>query len=249
MDIWLLVFFIGLATGLVKGVGGFGSSIVAIPLLKLVFGIDFLPQIIVVMVTLNLLLNSVLLIAHKGFHPRSLKNVWLISLMAVIFSVFGVIILVNASTSIVRYVAIGFVLFAIVIKGLFLSPKFQGKTLVNDTPLFKMIVGALSGIGNGLSSIDGPPVVFYLTVINADKIRFKNTLAAHFLVTGITVVITHIIVGSYTSDIIVLTLVMTVSTVIGLFGGIQLSHKMNQAVFDKFVIIVLTALAITLLFK
>jgi uncharacterized membrane protein YfcA len=249
MDIWIYVVLIGIATGLVKGISGFGSSIVAIPLLLHVFGDDYLAQIIVIMVTLNLLLNSILLISHKGFHPRSLQNVWLISLLAVIFSVVGVFILINTPTSAVKYVAFGFVLLAILVKGFFLIPKFQGVSFIKDTPILKMIVGTLSGLGNGIASIDGPPVVFYLTVIKADKIRFKNTLAAHFIVTGITVVITHILVGTYTLDILWYSLGMTLSTVAGLLVGIRLSHKMNQSIFDLFVIIVLTGLAFTLLFR
>ena len=113
-----------------------------------------------------------------------------------------------------------------------------------ETNLFKIIVGSLSGIGNGIASIDGPPVVFYLSTIHAERIYFKNVLAAHFLVMGIVAVIYHVGIGSYNTDILIILVVMTVFTIIGLLLGINISKNWKQHVFDYVVIVILCALGI-----
>ena len=47
---------------------------------------------------------------------------------------------------------------------------------------YQIIVGSLSGLGNGIASIDGPPVIFYLTATGEEKDKFKVTVASHFLI-------------------------------------------------------------------
>jgi len=243
VDIWILVALIAIFAGLVKGISGFGSSLVAIPLLTLLFGTEFVKDSVVVMITFNLVLNSLLLIENKGFHPDSLKRVWIIPLFGAIFTVVGIIIFVNVPDAVITYTAGGLILLAIANKG------FRLKMRLPETPWVKAIIGTLSGMGNGIASIDGPPVVFYLTSIQAEKTYFKNVLASHFLVTGFIAVVLHVIWGSYNVDLILIIAVMLVFTVVGLLIGNKISRNMNQAVFDKIVLVILFALAISMFYE
>jgi len=243
MDIWIYVALIAIAAGIVKGVSGFGSSLVSIPLLSVVLGIDYIKEIVVVMITFNLLLNSLLLVEHKGFKPSNLKNVWVISLFGALFTIVGVVIFTQVDSGSIKLIAGILLIVSVLVRGLSFTPLLKGKTLLNATPLFKAITGSLSGIGNGIASIDGPPVVFYLMATNAKQVTFKNTLAAHFLAMGIIAVITHIIIGSFTVDIILITLIMTVFTIAGLYIGIRLGRKLNEQVFDIVIMVILLALA------
>ncbi|QMS85219.1 sulfite exporter TauE/SafE family protein [Candidatus Xianfuyuplasma coldseepsis] len=239
MDTWLYVSLIALTAGFVKGVSGFGSSLVSIPLLALVFGVDYIKEIVVVMVTFNLILNSMLLVAHKGFRIDSLRNVWLIPLFGILFTIVGIEIFIAVSDTTIKTIAGIMILVSMGIKILQYSPY---SITLPETNLFKIIVGSLSGIGNGIASIDGPPVVFYLSSIHAEKVYFKNVLAAHFLVMGIAAVFYHISIGSYTMDIVSILLVMIVGTAIGAFVGIKISKNWQQHIFDYVVIVILFAL-------
>lgn len=241
MDIWIYVALIAIFAGIVKGISGFGSSLVSIPLLTLVFGQDFVKETVVVMVTFNLVLNTLLLVENKGFHPDSLKRVWPIPLFGTLFTILGIYILVTVPDQIISYIAGGLIVVAVINKG------FQLQFRLPDTFVTKAVVGSLSGIGNGIASIDGPPVVFYLTSINANKTYFKNVLAAHFLVMGLIAVVFHIIWGSYTIDLLVLILVMLVFTVIGLVFGMRISRSLNQEWFDKIILLILIGLAVSLI--
>jgi uncharacterized membrane protein YfcA len=243
MELDIILIFValsGIAAGIVKGVSGFGSSLVTIPLLTLIYGQDFIPEIIVMMITFNVILNTVLLVENKGFHPESLRRVWLIPVFGVLFTFVGIQILLHVEAVIISYIAGGLILIAIINKA------FHLHLSIKDTPLVRSIVGALSGIGNGIASIDGPPVVFYLTSIDAKKKEFINVLAAHFLVMGVVAVVIHLFEGSYSVDILFLTLFVLVFALIGLFIGIRVRNYLNQATFDKVILVILVGLAISL---
>jgi uncharacterized membrane protein YfcA len=240
MDIWIYVALIAIFAGIVKGISGFGSSLVSIPLLTLVFGQDFVKETVVVMVTFNLVLNTLLLVENKGFHPDSLRRVWPIPVFGTLFTIVGIYVLVTVPDQIISYIAGGLIVVAVINKG------FQLQFRLPDTFITKAVIGSLSGIGNGIASIDGPPVVFYLTSINAKKTYFKNVLAAHFLVMGLIAVIFHIIWGSYSVDLLILILVMVAFTVIGLVFGMRISRHMNEEWFDKIILVILIGLALSL---
>jgi uncharacterized membrane protein YfcA len=241
MDIWIYVALIALFAGLVKGISGFGSSLVSIPLLALVFGSDYVKEIVVVMVTFNLVLNTLLLVENKGFHPDSLRRVWIIPVFGVIFTILGIYILVSVEERIISVIAGVLIVVAV------LNRAFGLRVRIPDTPWVKAIVGSLSGIGNGIASIDGPPVVFYLTSIQAKPVYFKNVLAAHFLVMGLVAVTFHLIWGSYTLDILWILLVMLGGTILGLLVGMRLGRRLDETWFNRIVLVILIGLAISLL--
>lgn len=240
MDIWIYVSLIAIFAGLVKGISGFGSSFVAIPLLTLVYGTEFIKESVVIMITFNLALNALLLVENKGFTSDSLKKVWVIPAVGAVFTFVGIFIFVSVSDVVISYFAGGLIVLAV------LNKTLNVKIRLTENTATKVGIGILSGLGNGISSIDGPPVVFYLTSIKAEKTYFKNVLAAHFLVMGIVAVILHVIWGSYSVELLVLTFVMLVFTILGLLIGMRISRNMNQQLFDKVVVVIMIGLAISL---
>ena len=95
MDVFVYMACIGLAAGLVKGVSGFGSSLVTIPLLTMVFGVDRLEEIVVMMITFNVVLNILLMKENKAFKMEHLQNIKLIVIPGAIFTVIGLLGLKN----------------------------------------------------------------------------------------------------------------------------------------------------------
>jgi uncharacterized membrane protein YfcA len=238
MEILLLV-LIGLASGLVKGTSGFGSSLVAIPLLFLVGYTQ--GEIVTMMITCNIALNILLVYENKSyFHFETVKRIYPIILGGVIFTGVGLLFRDSINQYVIELIAAGLILVAIINK----ITKLDLKIKENFISLFT--VGICSGIGNGLASIDGPPVVFFLTSINAPKKRFKSTLATHFLVMGVVGVIMLAFTDSYNVSIITNTLYLFLSLVVGLLLGMFIGRKLNEEMFQKVVLVILIGLMISL---
>lgn len=240
MEDLVLIALIGIVAGTVKGISGFGSSLVSIPLLTLVLGKENSQDIIVMMFSFNVLLNSLLLVENKGFKISSLKDVWIITVSGIIFTLVGIQLLSIMDPSHISTIAGILIIVAI------LNKVFSLHIKLKENILTQVIVGALSGVGNGIASIDGPPVVFYLTSINAEQKKFKNILATHFLVIGVIAVIGAIISGLYTTAILSDILYFSLFAVIGLVFGMIVSRKLNEVVFQRIVLIILIFLAISM---
>lgn len=246
MDELALVALIAILAGLVKGISGFGSSLVTIPLLRIVYGINRLDEIVIMMITFNVLLNFLLLFESKGFSLKSIKKVYLLTGTGVVFTFIGLSLLEYLDKTIISNVAAGLILIAVFVQ----VYKLYVKNPITLKPYkwLQVIVGAFSGLGNGIASVDGPPVVFYMTSINADKVTFKNTLAAHFLVMGIMGVTIMILRGMYTETIIINSMYFMLFSSIGLGIGMVMSKKMNESIFQKVILVILVFLAIRMMF-
>lgn len=241
--IWVDIVFlilIGLVAGFVKGTSSFGSSLVAVPLLFRI-GVSA-PSVVTIMITVNILLNLMLINEHREYYNlKNIKTILPIIIGGVLFTVVGLMLNDVLSERIIQIIAFGLILLAILVKSGIL------KIRLKDTLLNLFVVGMLSGTGNGIASIDGPPVVLYLTGVNADKQRFKSTLSIHFFAMGVVGVLILFIKGNYHTNVLLQTLYLFVGLVIGLYVGIFFSRKINEQQFSRIVLVILTGLALTLL--
>lgn len=239
MEILFLI-LIGFLSGSIKGASGFGSSLLAIPLLYLAgFTVG---DAVLMMITCNVILNILLIYENRSyFHLDTVKKIYPITLAGVILTGVGLYFRNDINPYIIELIAAGLIFLAIINKISNL------KIEVKDNFISLFTVGILSGIGNGLASIDGPPVVFYLTSIDAPKRRFKSTLAIHFLVMGVIGVILLLLANSYTSVILAQTLYLFIGLVSGLLFGMFIGKRLNEDHFQKFVLILLIGLMISLI--
>lgn len=239
VDILLLI-LIGLIAGFVKGTSSFGSSLVAVPLL---FRLGFnAAEVVTMMITVNIVLNLLLVNEHKKYYTfENVKTILPIIVGGILFTFVGLLLNDLLEDRVVQIIAFGFILLAIVVKAGWLKMKWK------DTPFSLFLVGMLSGTGNGIASIDGPPVVLYLTGVQADKERFKSTLSIHFFVMGIAGVLILLCRGNYNPEVLLSTLYLFVGLIIGLYTGIFFSRKINEQQFTKIVLVILVGLATTLL--
>jgi len=238
MEILFLV-LIGLSGGLIKGTSGFGSSLVTIPLLFLAGYTK--NEAVTMMITSNIALNVLLMYENRNyFHLETVKKIYPIILAGVLFTGLGLYLSGNINSYVVEVMAGCLIIVAIINKVTTLELKIKE----NFVSLFT--VGIFSGIGNGIASIDGPPVVFYLTSIGAPKERFKSTLATHFFIMGIAGVIILIFKGEYNVEILTSTLYLFTSLVVGLLIGMVIGRKLNEELFQKVVLVILIGLAVSL---
>lgn len=236
----VLILLIGFVAGTVKGTSSFGSSLVAIPLL---FRIGFTAgEVVTIMITCNIVLNLLLVNEHKEYYSWSnTRKILPIVIGGVIFTGVGLLLNDLLSDRVIEIIAFVLIVFAVLVKAGLIKIKFK------DTVYNLFFVGMLSGTGNGIASIDGPPVVLYLTGVNANKERFKSTLSIHFLIMGVVGVLILAVRGNYNSDVLLSTLYLMIGLVIGLFLGMRISRRINEQQFTKIVLIILVGLATTLL--
>ena len=238
MDIIIYILLIGLAAGIVKGASGFGSSLVAIPLLSLLF-IGTVPR--TMMITANVVLNTLLIYENRSYFKLStIKKIFPLIIAGVLFTGVGIYLSELISAQVLKYIIGVLIFFAIGNKILTINLH------IKDNIINRIIFGSFSGIGNGIASVDGPPVVLYLTSIEAKKQEFKSTLATHFLVMGVMALLMLMFSGAYNKEILINTTYLTLSLIVGLLIGMFISSKLNEKRFEKVVLIILIGLGISM---
>ena len=235
--IFVYVALIAFFSGLVKGTSGFGSSLVAVPLLLLIYPKT---EVVVIMITFNVILNTSLLFENKSFDIKVLKDVWVIVLFGIVFTFIGLFFLMDMDDNYIKYLAAILILLAIS------NRVFDFKFKFKDNFINQAITGIFSGLGNGVATIDGPPVVFFLTGIRASKAKFKNTLASYFLFLGIASVGMLVINMEYSVDILLNTGYIVIFGVLGVISGMKVSSRLNEERFEKVIIVLLVLIGISM---
>jgi uncharacterized membrane protein YfcA len=159
----------------IRGVTGFGSALVAVPLL-----VQFLPISFVVPWTVSLDLLAALLLSAAAWGKRDVEWVeirWLLP-SAGLGIALGLMLLVRLPHAWLALLLGVFVLL------------FGIRTLLNlysETPVSRwwaVPAGALGGAVGALFAAGGPPFVIYLSHRIRDKSRLRSTLSALFLIEG-----------------------------------------------------------------
>lgn len=245
MEEFIYLALIALAAGLVKGLTGFGSSLVAIPFLMMLYGhLDFI-YITTILISSNVFLNFLLMFENNAFSIHSLKKVYLITISGFIFTFVGLSLLNVLDNTVITYVAAGLIFFAVMVKLYQLVVK--NPIRLQERKWLMIVCGAISGIGNGVGSVDGPPVVFYLSGIGANKKQFKNTMVTHSLVMGVMGVILLLFMSAYDVTILYRILTFSISSIIGVLGGMLISKRINEFTFQIVILVVLVLLDIKMI--
>jgi len=139
-------------SGIIRGYTGFGSALLTVPALAILFGpvqavaIEILIEI---PVSIGLLPKAI-----KSFEK---KTVLPILLTFVIFVPLGTFLLILIDPNIVKIVISLFVLFSVYL----LSQQSQIKSLISTKA--NLIIGALSGFSQGLTGMAGPFFCYCIT--------------------------------------------------------------------------------------
>ncbi|MCG6938956.1 MAG: sulfite exporter TauE/SafE family protein [Gammaproteobacteria bacterium] len=183
-DIYLAAFFILLSAYFIRGITGFGSGLIAIPLLA-----HFLPLTFVVPMMLALdFAASIVLSRHTRLQVRwdEIRVLIPTSLAGMLI---GVVLLVNLPR---EPLLVGLGLFVIFFGLRYLFNVHGEKSISRwwslPTGLSGGLIGAMFGTG-------GPPYVIYLTHRLHDKSQLRGTLSGLFLLEGALRIITFLIMG------------------------------------------------------
>jgi uncharacterized membrane protein YfcA len=232
--------FIG---ALIRATFGFGEAVVSMPLLALL-PIDFHTSISLVGLAG---LIVALFTAISGW--RYIDRPALIRLVigALIGIPIGILFIVNVPASIIT---VGLGLFLIMYGSYSFVKLLYAKN--NVKPRFKanfwsLPVGIISGIMGSAYNTHGVPVVVYGTLRRWEPRRFRGTLQAHFLISGVFVVVGQALGGLWTEDLLLLFVLSLPTIVIAALLGVFLHRRIPNDKFERYVFLLIVLLGTLLL--
>ncbi len=235
---YLFVACIFLAAGFTQGVTGFGSALVAMPMLLLFLGAKTAVPLC--------MLNGLII---TGFLTFKLKNhlEWRKILPLIIGClpgiVAGVFFLKNADDDLVR------IILGVMILG-YVGYSLWGKPRVRKLPSFwAYIAGFGTGCIGTAFSAGGPPTIIYTTLTGWNKDTVKATLSGFFFTTGLFIAVAHALSGLTTIAVLQYFGASWLSVLLGVWAGSRLYDRFSQETYLRAVWILLTTMSFLMILQ
>ena len=221
----------------IRGIAGFGSALISVPLLVIFFPVS---QVVPLIGLLDWLAS-----VSQGLPNRRLIR-WPDLLPLLPFTVLGVSVglylyTVLAPASLLFALAIFILLYAVY--ALLPFPSLHGgRWLAGPAGLLGGMVGALFGTG-------GPFYVIYLTLRQLDKTQFRTTVAMVFVIDGLCRIVGFSLNGFYTLRILTLFAGAVPIGAVALWLGGRVHLRISHAGFVRLVSMILLGSGIALLVR
>ncbi len=209
---------IAFIAGFVQGLSGFGSALVAMPLL-----LQFLParQATPFCILMGLVITTILSLGLR--HHLDWKKIAPIFAGCIPGIALGTYCLKTLDNEIIKK-SLGLILITYSIYNLVFQ--LRPKRL---NPLWGVIAGLMTGVIGAAFSAGGPPTIIYTSLNQWNKNEIKATLSGFFFLTGILIAIAHAVAGIITKKVLVLFLVGLIPVTL----GTQLGSKIYKALSHK----------------
>jgi uncharacterized membrane protein YfcA len=216
--------------GLVQGTTGFGSALVMVPFLSLIF----LPrEVVPITLVLGTVINlGILVQEYKQVQLRLVTPMILASAVAIPLGT--LMILIISADAIRMMIGIVIVPFAIILF-------FGWRLKVRNEAAASIPAGFLSGLLNGSVTMSGPPLVLFLQNQGFEKASFRANIAALFMANNLVTFVTFYLAGLFTVDSMKLSALFLPAVLVGLGGGILLARRMTEGRFKKVALLLLIA--------
>ena len=224
MTIYLPAALIFLAAGFVQGLTGFGSALVAIPLLSLVIDV----KAAVPLCILNGLLITVYLAVQLRRYLDHRKILPLV--IGSIPGVFvGTTLLTKVDPSVIR-IGIGCLLISYSFYNLLVYPR-----PLNPARIWGYVAGFLTGTIGAAFSAGGPPTLIYTTMTDWKKEEIKATLSGFFVVNGIVTAVVHAMSGVSSLTTVGYFAATAPFVLIGTVAGASITGRIDRKTYLRFI--------------
>jgi uncharacterized protein len=225
------------AAGFVQAVSGFGSALVAMPILAQLFGTrTAAPMFAIAAITGQL---AIIVRYRQSF---TFAGVWRLGTATIVAIPVGIIgsafVSERLLLAVLGVLVLGFALYALIGPQL---PRLRD-------PRWAYAFGFASGLFAGAFNTGGPPYVIYGTTQRWSPATFKANLQAMFVIGSLMVMTGHAIRGNFTVTVVSLALLAIPSFHIGILVGASLDRFVNPAAFRRGVLVLLVGLGLTLIF-
>lgn len=237
LDQILLTVLVVFAAFIITGLSGFGSGLIAIPLL-----VFFLPMPLVVAVLTLLSYGSTVIQSITLRQHTSWQDVWPLMPFTMIGIALAMWLLTTVHlqnlAAVLGFFIAGYALYSL----LPFKPLNGGRGWAIFAGGFGGFIGTLFGTG-------GPFYVVYLNLRKLNKAEFRATIATTFLIDGGVRVVGYGAIGFFTPQVLLLTLVLLPVLIAGLIIGHKIHLKINQRQFHFIVNIMLLLSGTMLIIK
>ena len=183
-NIWVIVIIV--LSSFIKGVTGFGFTLLSFPLLLIWFSPK---EIIPVLMICNLIASVLIVLQKKEYKLLDRQSFYLIAAGG-LFTIAGVVVLSATDGEWLVKIA-GLVFIILTIASLILK-KSKGESMRDRAYLS---AGACIGFFAGAVSISGPPLVLFLNKIHIGNRKFREIFAAFSVVTAVIAIIGYFKAG------------------------------------------------------
>lgn len=235
MDYYLIA-LIMFAGAFLQGITGFGSGLVAVPLLSLLLPLTMLtPMLSLINVALAIYLAWLLR------HYLALRRWVPLFLAGIVGTLIGNYALAHLPLATLQLGMAFFVIAAGLLFWFGVQLKLPAKLPQQSG------VGLLSGFANGALTLGGPPVVLFLTANRLARSEFRATLAVFFLALGVTNVLSFGLQGRYATVDPLALFVLVVGALVGAYGGHRLSGQLSEQSFRRLTLLLVIGAGVMVL--
>ncbi|TNF37414.1 MAG: sulfite exporter TauE/SafE family protein [Gammaproteobacteria bacterium] len=234
----LLSIAIIIAAFLIRGIAGFGSGLIAIPLLALMFPLSIVVPVVG-------LLDYIAATSH-GFAHRKHIN-WKIILPLLPFTLIGIVAALYLFKTVDAHLlrkALG--IFVLLFAAYTLFVNTQG---LKGSRLWAIPAGLFGGFISALFGTGGPFYVIYMRLQQLDKQIFRATAAAIFLIDGSSRIVGYLVSGFYSLNTLILVAIAIPIMALGLYIGEHIHTSLSQQDFQRGISLILIGSGIALLLQ
>ncbi len=216
-----------LITGISKGGFGSGLGSVAVPMLALAIPV---PQAAAIMLPLLLAMDLVGLWAYRDKWDRTNMRIMLPGAMVGLFLGYLSFRYLDEHwiRLLVGVIAIGFVL------NIWLRPRVAGQA-AGPSWIKGSVWSCVSGLVSFVANAGGPPVSVYLLPQRLDKTLFVGTTVLYFAILNYSKIIPYWWLGQFSHQNLLTALILLPLAPAGMWLGVWLHGRVNDAVFYRWV--------------
>jgi uncharacterized protein len=226
----IFLFISALFAYFVKGITGFGNTLVMGPLFSFVIS-----NRLITPVDLLLSIPTNVYIVWRERKNISMKVVIPLSIMLLAGIIPGTFLLKVGNDWILKSI-LGVIIVGIAIEMLTRKPNISGTTKTN--PILLIFIGIMSGILAGLYGI-GVLLIAYISRTTDNKSEFRANICCVFLVDNIFRFFLYLYTGILNKEAFSMTLFLLPAVIIGMMIGVKVDSNMKEETVKKSVVVLL----------
>jgi uncharacterized membrane protein YfcA len=203
---------------------GFGSAIIAMPVVAMLVGINTASPLIGLIMFVA---NSIIVLSN--WRQIDWRATWRILLSSVPGLPLGLILILYVPGNLVKGI-LGAILVGYGFYSLF-PRTLQAE--INEKWAYPC--GFIAGVLGSAYNVNGPPVVIYAALRRWPPERFRSTLSGFFLPSGALIIIGHYLSGLWTLQVWTLFLITLPGVLVALWIGGRLNKRINPAKFNRII--------------
>lgn len=230
-----------LAAAFVKGAIGFGFPALATPLLALFLDVK---TAVPVLVLPNIVMDGVQA-ARRGSLVATARRMAVLLLFGALGTVLGTRLLIALPARTATLVLGGFILVFVGLNVARVAPRIPPGGERWCAPL----AGLLAGVSGGLTNVPGTPLVLYFYALGMDKAEFVRSVAVTFLLYKLMQLGALVWFGLFDWPLFLASAGLTVVALGGFALGLRVQDRLEQAAFNRAVLVFLAALGLWLVVR